>query len=121
MPNEITNEMSAQDKCKLYLQLNKEIAEYKKKNKDQKKLLQQLEKDIYEYMLDNDMDSIQTKDGEIVMYDKKKSETFKRENITECLKDSLKCDDIKADRIAESILSNKVFTTEKKIKANIKK
>jgi septal ring factor EnvC (AmiA/AmiB activator) len=118
--SETINEMSAQDKCKMYLQINKEIAEYKKKNKDQKKILQNLEKDIHEYMLENDMNSIQTKDGEIVMYDKKKSETFKVERITECLKEKLNCDESKANVLAESILSNKVFTTEKKIKANIK-
>lgn len=113
--------MDIQDKLKLYLELNKEIAEFRKKQRDQKKVLDQLEKEIFDYMSDNNMDNISLKDGEIVLYDKKVSQSFKRPAIVEKLTEKLRCDEKKAEDIAESLLSNKVYTLEKKIKVNIKK
>lgn len=66
------------------------------------------------------MENISLKDGEIILYDKKVSQSFKRPAIIEKLTEKLHCDEKKAEDIAESILTNKVFTLEKKIKANIK-
>lgn len=113
--------MDIQEKFKLYLEINKEITEFRKKQRDQKKVLQQLEQEIFDYMNENNMDSISLKDGEIVLYDRKVSQSFKRPAIVEKLTEKLKCDEKKAEDIAESILTNKVFTVEKKVKANIKK
>lgn len=113
--------MDIQEKFKLYIELNKEITEFRKKQRDQKKILDQLEKEIFDYMSDNNMDSISLKDGEILLYDKKVSQSFKRPAIIEKLTEKLKCDEKKAEDIAESILTNKVYTVEKKIKAQIKK
>jgi hypothetical protein len=112
--------MDIQEKFKLYIELNKEITEFRKKQREQKKILDQLEKEIFDYMSNNNMDNISLKDGEIVLYDKKVSQSFKRPAIVEKLTEKLRCDEKKAEDIAESILSNKVFTLEKKIKANIK-
>jgi hypothetical protein len=113
--------MDIQEKFKLYLELNKEIAEFRKKQRDQKKVLDQLEREIFDYMSDNNMDNISLKDGEIVLYDKRVSQSFKRPALVEKLTEKLRCDEKKAEDIAESILTNKVYTVEKKIKANIKK
>jgi hypothetical protein len=113
--------MDIQDKLKLYLELNKEIAAFRKKQTAQKKVVQNLEKEIQEYMTDNDLDSIPLKDGDIVLYERKVSQSFKRPAIVEKITEELKCDETKAEKLAESILTNKVFTLEKKIKANIKK
>ena len=113
--------MDIQEKFKLYLEINKEITEFRKKQREQKKLLQQLEQEIFDYMSENNMDSISLKDGEIILYDRKVSQSFKRPAIVEKLTEKLKCDEKKAEDIAESILTNKVFTVEKKVKANIKK
>jgi hypothetical protein len=110
-----------QEKLKLYLDLNKEITEFRKKQRDQKKIMEQLEKEIFEYMSTNNMDNISLKDGEIILYDKKISQSFKRPAIVEKLTEKLKCDEKKAEDIAESLLSNKVYSLEKKIKVNIKK
>lgn len=110
-----------QEKLKLYLDLNKEITEFRKKQRDKKKIMEQLEKEIFDYMSTNNMDNISLKDGEIILYDKKISQSFKRPAIVEKLTEKLKCDEKKAEDIAESLLSNKVYSLEKKIKVNIKK
>lgn len=113
--------MDIQAKFALYIEINKEIAVFRKKQSEQKKVLQKLESEIQEYMTANSMDSISVKDGEIVLYEKKTSQSFKRPAIVERITEELKCDEKKAERLAESILTNKVFTVESKIKANIKK
>ena len=66
------------------------------------------------------MDSISLKDGEIVLYSRKISQTFKKETIVERLTEELK-DNLKAEQLAQSILENKKFIVEDKIKAVIKK
>lgn len=113
--------MDIQEKLKLYVELNKEITEFRKKQRDQKKVLDQLEKEIFDYMSDNNMENISLKDGDIIIYDKKVSQSFKRPAIVEKLTEKLRCDEKKAEDIAESLLTNKVYTLEKKIKVNIKK
>lgn len=113
--------MDIQDKLKLYIELNKEIAAFRKKQADQKKVVQQLENEIHDYMTTNDLDSIPLKDGDIVLYEKKVSQSFKRPAIIDKITEELGCDGSKAEKLAESILTNKVFTVETKVKANIKK
>lgn len=110
-----------QEKIKAYMQLNKEIAELRKGQAERKKSLQTLESEIKEYMEKNEMDSISTKDGEIVLYDRKVNQSFKKETMVDKLTEELKGDDKKAEKLVESIISNKVFTVQKTIKANLKK
>ena len=112
--------MDIQEKFKLYIELQKEIAVFRKRQSEQKKVLQSLEKEIHEYMTTNDMENIILKDGEIILYERKISQTFKRPTMIEKITEELKCDEAKAEKLAESILTNKVFTLEKKLKANLK-
>jgi hypothetical protein len=67
------------------------------------------------------MDSISLKEGDIVLYAKKISQTFKRETIIEKLTTSLQCEGSKAEALADNLLKNKTFVLEDKIKAIIKK
>jgi pheromone shutdown protein TraB len=67
------------------------------------------------------MDSIALKEGEIILYDRKVSQTFKRPVIVEKLTEKLKCDEKKAEELVESIFSNKVFSLESKLKTTFKK
>lgn len=112
--------VSIQEKFKLYLELNKEIVEFRKKQAEQKKILQNLEDEIKEYMIRNDMDSISINEGEIVLYERKKSNKFKKECIVEKLTEKLK-DDKAAEMLADLIVTNQVFTVESKLKTKIKK
>lgn len=114
-------ESTIQDKFKLYLELNKEIALFRKKQADQKKILQNLEDEIKSYMKENQMDSISLNEGEILLYDRKISQSFKKETIVEKLTEKLKGNGELAESLAESIVTNKVFNIESKIKAKIKK
>lgn len=109
-----------QEKLKKYIELNKQFAEVRKQQTASKKLLKELEAEIKTYMSENDMDSIALDDGEIVMYGKKIPQTFKKESIVETLTEKLK-DSNKAEELTESILSNKKFIVEDKIKAVLKK
>lgn len=110
-----------QSKFKKYLEINKDINQFRKKVNEHKKTLQSLEQEIQDYMTDNDMTSIQLNEGEIVLYERKISQSFKKESIADCLKIKLKCDENKADDLAQSILQNKSFKVESKLKVNIKK
>lgn len=109
-----------QEKLKKYIQLNKQFAEVRKQQTASKKLLKELEAEIKQYMSENEMESISLDDGEIVMYGKKIPQTFKKESIVETLTEKLK-DSNKAEELTESILSNKKFIVEDKIKAVLKK
>lgn len=115
MSEELTN------KCVAYINLNKQLIQLRKDQKEIKKKADELEKELKTYMQEHSMDSISLKDGEIVLYPKKISKTFKRETIVEKLTEKLKCDETQAEEITNSILTNKVFTIEDKIKAVIKK
>jgi hypothetical protein len=112
--------MNIEEKLKVYLEINKELIEFRKKQKEQKQVLNNLEKEIHEYMLNHNMDTITVGDGKIVLYDKKINQSFKRPAIVEKLTEKLYCDEKKAEELAESILTNKVFTIEKKIKVDLK-
>jgi hypothetical protein len=111
---------SIQEKFQQYLELQKILAEMRKKHTESKKVLDKLEKEIKEYMTANDMDSISLKEGEIVMYSKKISQTFKKDVILEKIKEKLH-DSQKAEELTDSILQNKKYIVEDKIKAVIKK
>jgi CO dehydrogenase/acetyl-CoA synthase gamma subunit (corrinoid Fe-S protein) len=110
--------MNIEEKLKVYLEINKELVEFRKKQKEQKKVLINLEKEIHEYMLNNKMDSINIGGSKIILYDKKINQSFKRSAIIEKLTEKL--DEKKAEELAESILTNKVFTIEKKLKVDLK-
>jgi hypothetical protein len=109
-----------QEKFQKYLEIQKQLTESRKQQKEWKKEIDALEKDIKDYMTQNDMDSISLKDGEIVLYAKKISQTFKKEVIMEKLTEKLK-DSQKAEELTQSILQNKTFIVEDKLKAVIKK
>lgn len=109
-----------QEKFSTYLSLNKELTSLKKQQKELKTKIQTLESDIKEYMSSNDMDSISLKDGEIVLYNRKIPQIFKKESIVEKLTEELK-DSNKAEQLTQSILQNKKFVMEEKLKAVIKK
>ena len=103
-----------------YINLNKQLRELRKQQKTIKDKVDSLEKQIKDYMMSNDMDSISLKDGEILLYTKKISQTYKKDSIVEKLTEKLK-DSQKAEELAESIVSNKKFLVEDKVKAVIKK
>jgi len=111
---------SIQETFQKYLQLQKELSDIRKQQKQIKKNADTLELEIKEYMTKNDMDSISLKDGEIVLYARKIPQTFKKEVIMEKLNEKLK-DSQKAEELTQSILQNKQFIVEDKIKAVIKK
>ena len=103
-----------------YLDVHKYLSKMRKEQKETKSLLDKLEKEIKEYMTDNDMDSIALKDGEIILYAKKVPQTFKKEVIMEKINEHLK-DTHESELLTESILQNKKFILQDKIKAVIKK
>lgn len=109
-----------QEKLQKYLEIQRQLIESRKQQKLYKNELDTLEKEIKEYMTKNDMDSISLKEGEIVLYSKKISQTFKKEVIMEKLTEQLK-DSKRAEELTQSILQNKKFLLEDKIKAIIKK
>jgi hypothetical protein len=109
-----------QEKLQKYLEIQRQLTESRKQQKLYKNELDTLEKEIKEYMTKNDMDSISLKEGEIVLYSKKISQTFKKEVIIEKLTEQLK-DSKRAEELTQSILQNKKFLLEDKIKAIIKK
>lgn len=122
MSSENPNQSSSQIQAKFseYINLNRELSNMRKQQKEIKNKADALEKQIKEYMTNNDMDSISLKEGEIVLYSKKISQTFKKESIVEKLTEKLN-DSQKAEELAQSIVSNKKFLVEDKIKAVIKK
>lgn len=109
-----------QEKFYKYLEIQQKLSEFRKLQKTYRKELESLEIDIKEYMTNNDMDSISLKEGEIVLYEKKISQTFKKDVIMEKLNERLK-NTQQAEELTESILQNKQFIVTDKIKAIIKK
>lgn len=103
-----------------YLRLQKELKLLSKQSKDIRTKLAELEKGIKGYMVENDMDSVSTKEGQIVMYGKKVSQTFKKDVIVEKLTEKLQDSHI-AEELTQSILQNKKFVIEDKLRAIIKK
>jgi hypothetical protein len=105
-----------QEKLNKYLEINKHITDFRKKVSEYKKTLVSLENEIQEYMKDNDLNTLDLKEGKIILYDRKISQSFKKQSISDLLKEKLKCDNEKAQTLAESILTNKTFKVEKKLK-----
>ena len=109
-----------QETFQKYIELQKQLTDMRKQQKIVKKNADTLELEIKEYMTKNEMDSISLKDGEIVLYARKIPQTFKKEVMMEKINERLK-DSQKSEEIAQSILQNKQFIVEEKIKAVIKK
>ena len=109
-----------QEKLLKFIEINKELAQLRMQQKLLKKQTSDLEIEIKDYMTANDMDSISLKDGEIILYSRKISQTFKKDTIVEKLTEKLK-DSQKAEELTTSILENKKYTVEDKVKAVIKK
>lgn len=112
--------MSIQEKVKEYVLINKELVEMRTHIKEYKKKSDALDKDIKEYMKTNDMDSIKVSEGEIVLYQHKITQTFKKDTIMQSISSKIK-DPKLSEELADTIVNNKKFTTEDKIKAVIKK
>jgi predicted RNase H-like nuclease (RuvC/YqgF family) len=113
--------MLIEEKMSLYIENQKKLTQMRKQVTTLKQTTDHLEGEIKEYMTKNDLDSINIQGSEIVMYNKKTSRTFSKENIIENLKMGLNGDEPRAERLAESILKNKIFSVEPKVKAVIKK
>lgn len=109
------------DKLVQYLEINKNLAGVRQQAKELKQKSDSIEKEIKEYMSTNNMDSISLPSGEIVMYEKKISQTFKKTSMVEKLRDELRGDEKKAEALVESILSNKSYTVQTCLKAKPKK
>lgn len=112
--------MDISSKMKKYITINKEVAELRKKMKTLQDENKSLESEIKDYMTQNDLDEIKLDDANIVLFQKKVPQTFKKENIKEKLEEKLK-DSRKAEELTDIILKNKTFTVEDKIKAVLKK
>jgi hypothetical protein len=113
-------ENSFNELFKEYIDLSKEIQNLRNQQKELKNKMTKIELLIKEYMKNNEMDSISLNEAEIVLYDKKISQTFKKETITEKLTEELS-DPSKAEELAKSIVQNKKFLIENKIKVVMKK
>ena len=113
-------EVTIKNKLEKYIQLNKDLSALRKSQSEIKKNIETLETDIKTYMMSNDMDTISLSDGQIVLYGKKVSQTFKKDTIVEKLTEKLK-DSHKAEELTESIMQNKKFIVQDRIKAVIHK
>lgn len=109
-----------QNKLESYIELQKVLSEYRKKLRDSKKQLDDMEKEIKTYMTTNGMDSIALPTGEIVLYNKKISQTFKKESMVGTLTDKLQ-NQKQAEELVDTILKNKTFLVEEKVRVIIKK
>jgi len=109
-----------QEKFEEYFSIAKELAALRKQQTALKKNFEILEREIKEHMTQNDLDSLSFREGQIILYDRKNLQTFKKESMVECLKEELG-DANKAEKLADTIISNKVYKTERRIKVNLKK
>lgn len=112
--------MDISSKMKKYITINKQVAELRKQMKTLQDENKSLESEIKDYMTQNDLDEIKLDDANIVLFQKKVPQTFKKESIKEKLEEKLK-DSRKAEELTDVILKNKSFTVEDKIKAVLKK
>jgi hypothetical protein len=108
------------DQFREFLTLNNELVDLRKMVNDKKKLVDKLEKTIKSYMTANNMDSIAMNEGEIVLYSRKVNQSFKKEALIETLHEQLN-DQNKAEELTQSIMQNKKFVMEEKLKAVMKK
>ena len=108
------------ERLETYLELQRSLAESRKQLKESKKQLDTLEKEIKTYMISNGMDSIALPNGEIILYNRKIPQTFKKESMVGTLTDKFK-NQKQAEDIVETILKNKTFLVEEKVRAVLKK
>lgn len=111
---------SMQDVITEYFDAVNESKELRTKQKNLKKKIDDIQNKIKKYMIENDINNLSFEQGDIVMYEKKIPQTFKKENIIETLTEELK-DNEKATEITHTILSNKKFLIENSVKAVVKK
>jgi uncharacterized coiled-coil protein SlyX len=109
-----------QQQLEAYIELQRTLAESRKRLKESKKQLDTLEKEIKTYMTSNGMDSIALPSGEIILYNKKIPQTFKKEAMVDTLSEKLK-NQKQAEDIVDTILKNKTFLIEEKVRAVLKK
>jgi len=108
------------EKFKKYLEITKEIADIKKSINEKKKITEKLGEEIYKHMVDNEIDSINIAEGEIVLYQRKVPQKFKKENIIETINETIKNPEI-SEKLTDKIMNNKVCSIESKIRAIVKK
>jgi predicted metal-dependent RNase len=109
-----------QDVITEYFDAVNESKELRVKQKNLRKKIDDIQNKIKKYMIENDISNLSFEQGDIVMYEKKIPQTFKKENIIETLTEELK-DNEKATEITHTILSNKKFLIENSVKAVVKK
>lgn len=113
------------DKIDEYISMYKELNELKKKQTNLRKMIKELDDDIKKHMRDNELSVLQSSNGgEILLYNKKIPQTFKKENIINKLNEKLQdihLNNTSVDDLADSIFKNDVFVIEEKIKPNLKK
>ncbi len=109
-----------QDVITEYFDAVNECKELRVKQKNLRKKIDDIQNKIKKYMIENDISNLSFEQGDIVMYEKKIPQTFKKENIIETLTEELK-DNEKATEITHTILSNKKFLIENSVKAVVKK
>ena len=109
-----------QQQLETYIQLQKTLSESRKQLRESKKQLDILEKEIKTYMINNSMDSIALPSGEIILYNKKIPQTFKKESMVDTLTEKLK-NQKQAEDLVDTILKNKTFLVEEKVRAVLKK
>ena len=68
--------LTIHEKFSNYLLLQKNLVAIRKEQKNVKKELDTLEADIMEYMVNNEMNNISIKEGEIILYPIKIAQTF---------------------------------------------
>lgn len=102
-----------------YLTLQRELIHSKKKQKDLKDKMATLEGALKSHMEEHHLTNLASKNGEVILYGKKVAQTFKKETIIETLTDKLQ-DSRRAEELTESIIQNKKFKIEDKIKAVVK-
>lgn len=118
--NTTTYEMATiQNTLDEYLTFQRELIHSKKKQKDLKDKMATLEGALKSYMEENHLTNLTSKNGEVILYGKKVAQTFKKETIIETLTDKLQ-DSRRAEELTESIIQNKKFKIEDKIKAVVK-
>jgi hypothetical protein len=104
------------EKISMYFSLCKEHSLIQKQQSEKKKVIKQLENDIKDYMRDKQLESLQLENGSIQICDKKINQAFKLQTIKDKLVEKLKCKEDEISDLAESLVSNKVFKTEKTLK-----
>lgn len=109
-----------QDVITEYFDAVNESKELRSKQKILKKKIDDIQNKIKKHMIENDINNLSFEQGDIVLYEKKIPQTFKKEHIIETLTEELK-DNEKATEITLTILSNKRFLVENSVKAIVKK